>query len=182
MSAHARGIRARKACAGVTLVEVLVAVIVTMIGLLGVVALQMRAYASETESYQRSQAAILLEDMASRVRANAANAATYVGEDIGAGDVEDCAEAGTLSAKDLCEWGNLLRGAAETHDGTSVGAMAAGRACISQTAPNFYVITVAWEGTVPTAAPAATCGEGEFANENLRRALSTVVRIATLGA
>lgn len=167
---------------GVTLIEVLIAVVVTVIGLLGVVALHMRAYASESESYQRAQAAILLEDMANRIRANGANAAAYVAEDIGVGAVASCTGAVTLAARDLCQWANLLRGAAETHSGTTVGAMASGRACIRSPEPDLYVITVAWQGTVPTSAPAADCGQGQFTAENVRRALTTVVRIADLGA
>lgn len=167
---------------GVTLIEVLVAVIVTVIGLLGMVALQMRAYATEAESYQRAQGAILLEDMANRIRANGENAAAYVADGIGVGEQQDCQAAGTLAARDVCEWGNLLRGAAESNAGASVGAMTAGRACVRNPEPDLYVITVAWEGTVPTAAPGADCGAGQFSGENVRRALTTVVRIADLGS
>jgi type IV pilus assembly protein PilV len=168
---------------GVTLIEVLVAVVVTVIGLLGMVALQMRSYASESESYQRAQAAVLLEDMANRIRANGQNAAAYVAEDLGIGAVEDCVAAGTQAARDLCEWSNLLRGAAESHGGSSVGAVTAGRSCIRTTpGSDVYVITVAWQGSVPTSAPGSNCGINAFSNENVRRALSTVVRIADLGS
>lgn len=176
---HSAGLRA--ACAGVTLIEVLIAVVITVIGLLGMVALQMRSYATEAESYQRAQAAILLEDMSNRIRANGQNAAAYVATDIGVGALADCAGAAPLATKDLCEWGNLLRGAAETHGGSSVGAMTDGRACISVAGTDLYQITVAWAGSVPTAAPAAACGAGTFGDERLRRALNTVVRIADLG-
>jgi type IV pilus assembly protein PilV len=173
-------IRAARRQLGVSMIEVLVAVVVTVIGLLGMVALQMRAYASESESYQRAQGAILLEDMANRIRTNGEDAASYVAEDIGVGAMEVCAGAATLAASDLCEWANLLRGAAESHTGNSVGAMTAGRGCIRTPQPDVYVITVAWQGSVPTDAPGATCGAGQFSGEDLRRALSTVVRIADL--
>jgi type IV pilus assembly protein PilV len=103
-----------------------------------------------------------------------------VAAEVGVGALEECANAASVAALDLCEWGNLLRGAAETHDGASVGAMSQGRACIDLAATDMYVITVAWEGAVPSAAPAAQCGAGEFGDENLRRSLSTVVRIADL--
>lgn len=166
---------------GVTLIEVLVAVIVTVIGLLGMVALQMRSYASEMESYQRAQAGILLEDMANRIRANNHNAAAYVAEDLGTGAAQVCDPTATLAARDLCEWANLLRGAAETHSGTSVGAMTAARSCIRAAGSDLYMVTVAWEGSVPTAAPGADCGKGAFSGETVRRALSTVVRIPDLG-
>jgi type IV pilus assembly protein PilV len=180
MKRRCRGL-SRGACAGVTLIEVLIAVVVTVIGLLGIVALQMRSYASETESYQRAQAAILLEDMANRIRANGDNASAYVADNIGVGPAESCAGLAPRAAQDMCEWGNLLRGAAESHDGASIGAMTEGRACISLAATDLYLITVAWAGSVASAAPAAACGSGAFSDEKIRRALSTVVRIADLG-
>ena len=172
---------ARRQC-GVTLIEVLVAVVVTVIGLLGMVALQMRAYATETESYQRAQAAILLEDMASRIRANNDNAAAYVTNDIGVGPIEDCLAAPTPAQRDVCEWANLLRGAAEQHDGNNIGAMTGGRACITNPTPDLYVITVAWEGNVPSEDSPAACAQGAFSQANLRRTLSTVVRVPSLGS
>lgn len=172
----------RRAARGVTLIEVLMAIIVTVIGLLGMVALHMRAYAAESESYQRAHAAILLEDIANRIRANGENAADYVADDIGLGPEEVCDGLVALAERDLCEWGNLLRGAAETNSGSNVGAMAAGRACIRETGTDLYAIAVAWQGTVPTAAPGADCGAGQFGDERVRRALVTVVRIADLGS
>lgn len=167
---------------GATLIEVLVTVIVTVIGLLGAVALQTRAYATESESYQRAQAAVLLEDMANRIRANKLEAAAYVAPEIGAGAIDTtCAAAATVAARDLCEWANLLRGAAETHSGNSVGAMIGARSCITRPDPavDLYVIAVVWQGTVQTAAPTTACGAA-MGYGNLRRALSTVVRIPDL--
>jgi type IV pilus assembly protein PilV len=49
------------------MMEVLVTVVVTAIGLLGVRA-RHEVYSSESESYQRAHAAILLEDIASRIQ------------------------------------------------------------------------------------------------------------------
>jgi type IV pilus assembly protein PilV len=167
---------------GVTLIEVLVAMIVTVIGLLGMVAVQMRAYANEAESYQRAQAAVLLEDIANRIRANRKNAANYVATDIGVGESQSCEGAASLAAKDLCEWANLLRGAAEAAGGNNVGAMTSGRACISSPSPNVFSVTIAWEGNVPSTAPSTACGKDAFTDENLRRALSSVVRIPNLGS
>lgn len=169
--------------AGATMIEVLVTIIVTLIGLLGMLALQLRAYGAESESYQRSQAAILLEDIAGRINTNHAQASAYVANDIGAGEPQDCAGAATIAARDLCEWGNLLRGAAEVDEsGNRVGAMLGARACITNPQPDTYAITVVWQGSAPTAAPNATCGQSAFADGNLRRALSTILRIADLAA
>ncbi|HEX2494012.1 MAG TPA: type IV pilus modification protein PilV [Steroidobacter sp.] len=168
--------------AGVTLIEVLVAVIVTVIGLLGMVALQMRSYASEAESYQRAQAAILLEDMVNRIRANPKNVANYVAEDIGVAAMVCTPAPAALAARDLCEWANLLKGAAETYEAKTVGAMTAARGCIRaiDVATNTYAITVVWQGSVSTAEPGSTCGQAAFADQTIRRALSTVVRIPKL--
>ena len=51
--------------AGTSLVEVLVTIVITAIGLLGLAGMQSRLQTSEMESYQRAQALLLLEDMAS---------------------------------------------------------------------------------------------------------------------
>jgi type IV pilus assembly protein PilV len=167
---------------GASLIEVLVTVIVTAIGLLGVATLQTRTYAVESESYQRAQAAILLEDMANRIRANHVAAADYVAESLGEGEVEDCADLASIAETDLCEWQNLLRGAAETHDGSNVGAMVSAHSCITQPDPAelIFVVTLTWEGSVETEAPADPCGSGVYSNDRLRRSLSTIVRIPTL--
>ncbi|MDE2388510.1 MAG: type IV pilus modification protein PilV, partial [Betaproteobacteria bacterium] len=63
---------------GVSLIEVLVTMVVLAVGLLGLAGLQIRLQSSELESYQRTQALILLEDMTNRISTNRANAAAYV--------------------------------------------------------------------------------------------------------
>lgn len=175
-------VRGPAAQAGFTLLEVLIAIVVSVIGILGLIGLQARSYQAEIESYQRSQALAILEDIAARLTANRANAAAYVGSDIGAGAVADCSAAGTTAAFDLCEIANALRGAGETAAGSAVGAMNQARACITNPAPDTYVIAVVWAGVVPTAAPATACGAGSYGDEGLRRAATSVVVIANLGA
>ena len=63
---------------GFSMVEVLVTIVILTIGLLGLAGLQGRASTAQMESYQRSQALILLADMADRINANRSNAAAYV--------------------------------------------------------------------------------------------------------
>jgi type IV pilus assembly protein PilV len=63
---------------GSSMIEILVTIIILMIGLLGLAGLQGRAMTSQMEAYQRSQALILLKDMADRINANRVNAAAYV--------------------------------------------------------------------------------------------------------
>lgn len=61
---------ARARCGGFTLVEILVAVLVMAIGLLGIAALQTTALQFTRGAYYRSQATSLAYDIADRMRAN----------------------------------------------------------------------------------------------------------------
>ncbi len=174
----------RNAQHGGLLIEVLVSLVLCAFGLLGFVAMQARAAAAEFESLQRSQALVLVEDMVARISANRANAGSYISANLyGSGSVASCSSL-SGAALDLCEWGNLLRGATETASGSGVGAMINARGCITRAAATAerYVVTVVWQGQSPTAAPAATCGQGDaaFPDETLRRAVSATVCVALL--
>lgn len=167
---------------GFALLEVLIAIVVSVVGILGLIGLQARSYQAEAESYQRSQALVLLEDIASRLSANRVDAVAYVASDLGAGAIEDCSGAADIVARDLCEIGNNLRGAGETDSGAAVGSVTQARACIDSPAANTYVVAVVWAGILPTGAPATGCGQGAYGDEGLRRAVTTVVVVPTLGA
>jgi type IV pilus assembly protein PilV len=163
------------------MLEVLIAIVISVIGILGMIGLQARTYQVEAESYQRSQALVIIDDIASRLSSNRAEAAAYVKDGIGAGDSEDCGAAVTTTQRDLCEIGNNLRGAAETDAaGKSVGAMSRARACITTPAAGSYVIAVVWAGIVPTGAPASDCEAGSYGDDGLRRAVTSLVVIADL--
>lgn len=64
---------------GFTLVEVLIAVLVLSIGLLGLASLQASSLRNNYSAYMRSQAAILAHDMADRIRSNPTAAAVLAG-------------------------------------------------------------------------------------------------------
>ncbi len=169
---------------GALLIEVLVAILICAFGLLGFAGMQARATSSEFEGFQRSQALVLIEDMVSRMNANRAHAAEYVAAGlVGDGPLEDCT--GLAAAPlDLCEWGNLIRGSAERRGAAGVGAMISARGCITRpaTSTDRYVVSVAWQGILPTAGAASPCGSGDasFPTETLRRATSSTVCIALL--
>jgi len=59
-----------RAQAGFSLIEVLVAVVVLSIGILGIAGLQARVVQQNTQTYARTQATILAQNMADRMRAN----------------------------------------------------------------------------------------------------------------
>jgi prepilin-type N-terminal cleavage/methylation domain-containing protein len=64
---------------GVTLIEVLVAVVLLSIGLLGLAGLQLRGMQVNQGSAMRSQAAIMADDLADRMRSDYANVPAYYG-------------------------------------------------------------------------------------------------------
>lgn len=168
---------------GFALVEVMVTVVILIFGLLALAGLQGRAMTAQMESYQRSQALILVKDMADRINANRKNAASYVAA-VGAGAACPAADA-TVAGKDLNEWCNALLGAAEVQ-GSNVGAMIGARGCITQVvAPatgvaSQYLIAVAWQGLNSTAASTITCGQNQYGSESLRRVVAIPVNIADL--
>lgn len=171
-----------KAQAGVAMIEVLVAILITAFGILGFVGLQAQTAVSQVEGYQRTQALILLSDMAERIALNRDNAAAYVADDIGVTAPADCSAPTTRAAIDLCEWSALIQGAAEVQGSAKLGAMLGARACISSPAANQYQISLVWQGVQATGAPVTACGQGDYASEDTRRAVTTVVQIADLAS
>jgi len=162
-----------------------VTIVILGVGLLGMAGLQSRLQQSEMEAYQRSQALLLLDDMANRLATNRNSAASYTTTSgpVGAGMV--CS---SITHKDLLEWCNALQGAAESAGGNKVGAMIGGRGCVETVAANTYLITVAWQGLLPIAAPPAgvACGANSYdggtncTDDLCRRVVTTLVRIADL--
>lgn len=176
---------------GTTMIEILVTLVVIAFGLLGMAGLQVRLQMSEMESYQRSQALLLLNDMANRIATNRNNAAAYLTTDanpLGAGMI--CPTTTTsVVQRDLLEWCNALQGAGETTGGNKVGAMIGGRGCVEDLGSGEYFITIAWQGLTPISAPptAVACGANLYnaggsscINDLCRRTVTTLIRIATL--
>jgi type IV pilus assembly protein PilV len=175
---------------GISMVEVLVAMVVLSVGLLGLVVLQGRLQILQVESYQRSQALVLLEDMANRISLNRNNADDYLTTDpLGVGITCPTTTA-TRQEADTSEWCAALQGAAEDLGGSQVGAVVGGRGCVQDVGGRQYLITVAWQGMAPVSAPPAgvDCGEGLYdgdadspcQDDLCRRVVTTVLRIADL--
>ena len=168
---------------GFSLIEVLVTIAILMIGLLGLAALQTNATVAEMEAYQRSQALVLVQDLADRIAANKWNSDNYVTASAKGAAIDTCASYTAISDIDLCEWNNKLVGAQEvTAGGTKVGAILKARGCVTEPTPNFYMVTVSWQGMVPvgTGTTGALCGAGLYAG-GTRRTVSVVVRKGLLG-
>ena len=172
----------RREQAGFTMIEVLVTIAILVVGLLGLAAMQTLATLAELEAYQRSQAIVLVRDMADRMQANKANLSQYLAVDIGTASVTCTALTG--AALDKCEWGNLLNGASEKAEGgiRNVGAMIGARGCVVRLDAQTYMVTVAWQGLSRAGTPIEECGSGAYGNEENRRTVSTIVRLALLAA
>lgn len=93
---------------GTTLIEVLVAIIVLSVGLLGMALLQVTSVQSNHSAYYRSQVTILASDLADRMRANrtAALGNAYVFEFSTSSSSHSVS--GTQAQKDKAEWLNAL--------------------------------------------------------------------------
>ena len=96
-----------RSSAGFTLVEVLIALIVLSIGLLGLAALQLQSLKHNTDAYFRTQATMLAYDIIDRMRANdgAVKAGYYVAS-APPSSAQTCGESagGCLSAEDLAAY------------------------------------------------------------------------------
>lgn len=183
--------------AGFTMIEVLVTLVILLIGLLGLAALQSRAQVLETESYQRTQALVLLRDMVGRINANRSLAASYItgtASPLGKDSTKDCSAPATTADRDLCDWDAALKGAAEasggacTASGTNcVGAMLAARGCITNPGVDQYLVAIVWQGMASTTSPptSVACGQNLYGSntgidDTYRRAVTTVVQIGNL--
>ena len=164
------------------MIEVLVTIAILVVGLLGLAAMQTLATLAELESYQRSQALVLVRDMADRMNSNKTDLGSYVVNDLGTTAMNCSGLSGALL--DRWEWNNLLNGAAEkTDSGTrNIGAMIGARGCITRTDSLNYTITVAWQGLSRGGVPVEQCGAGAYGNDEQRRTVSTVVRLALLAS
>ncbi|MCE3261646.1 MAG: type pilus modification protein PilV [Pseudoduganella sp.] len=178
---------------GITMIEVLVTIVILAFGLLGIAVFQSKANLVSIESYQRAQAVILLDDMSARMQGNPANSGAYVGSGIGTGDAQptDCSGVAMGAARDVCEWSNALKGAAEVDKSNAqVGAMIGARGCITQLqapnnaagvcTPGIYEVSVAWQGLHTTQAPALACGKDQYGDDKYRRLLASQIMIPQL--
>lgn len=183
--------------AGFSMIEVLVTLVILLLGLLGLVGMMLLSQRAEMESYQRSQALILLQDMVGRINANRTAASCYaittdtvngapylgVGSAVTPGCSASTVEAYTLANSDLTAWSNLLVGTSEKVGTTSLGAMIGARGCVSLDATTgTYLVSVAWQGIGKTVAPVSgiACGTGLYGDEAQRRVVSMPLQIANL--
>ena len=122
--------------AGFTLIEVLVAMVVLAVGLLGMAGLQANSIRNNQSAYNRSQATQLAYDLADRMRDNISGVATYTsGTAAAIGNckiITGCSPA-EMAANDLFEWNSAIS-AALPNGGTGTITISDG----------VYSITISW--------------------------------------
>lgn len=132
---------------GFTLIEVLVAVLILSIGLLGLAGLMASSIRNNQSAYQRTQATWLAYDIVDRMRANRA-AALAGNYNTAMGAPAACAAnpvlAGTMAAQDVTDWKNQLACALPTGDGA-----------VAVQANRTVTVTVRWNDSRGTSGSAA---------------------------
>ena len=178
--------------AGFTLIEILIAVIVLSIGLLGVATLQLTSKRGNFEAMQRASATMYAEDLVERMRANPGALGEYISSasvsfDPGSPPTSqgytdpDCSSNCTgvqLANDDVVNWWDQVVGQSEV-GGT--GGLVEPTGCLINPPDdpatdiredNEYLVAIAWRGMDPiddpdpgTATPAAqarSCGFGQY--------------------
>ncbi len=139
-----------------TFLEVLIAVVILVTGILGAVALQAVAKKSSFDSMQRSLASGLAQDIIERMRGNNSTVLNLyqVGSPFGGGDAEadvncsllasNCAS-GQIALYDLFEWEQSLIGSGTKYGESPVGGLVDGIGCISVIG-NSVTVAISWQG------------------------------------
>lgn len=144
------------------MVEVLVALVVLGVGMLGIASLYVITLKSSKSAISRMQAVNLASDIADRIRANNTAGTTYdtgtgnaatKGSDKGCvGATADCTP-DDMAFTDLAVWASELTNTLPTGVVGTTSYPPRGTIALTAGTPNIYVITVSWlepgEGTTP---------------------------------
>ena len=164
-----RIVRMNKAL-GFSLLEVLIALVVLSIGLLGIAGLQATSKRTSYEALQRTTATMLTRDIIERMRGNADQLAAYGGTvDTTAIAFTDCGAASCTPAQlvtyDRFEWQQAILGASEKAADavTNTGGLVSPTGCITVTPAActscLVTVAIAWRGMTKLADPSInTCG------------------------
>lgn len=142
--------RSIKGQQGVGMVEVLVALLLLAIAVLGFVALQVRAASAGGEAFERTQAMAIAQDLAERVRLNPSQMTFYATDSSWAASAStDTCETADCSVQELAQYdiGQVMNSAATMLPNGQIQ-MAE---CEGSGPGNvFHCIYVSWNDTAPT--------------------------------
>ena len=115
--------RIKQQQAGFTLIEVLIAMLVIAIGVMGVAALQFQALKYNHDAYLRSQINVLANDIIDRIRLNSENVANYEGNYIVDSTSPTCNQSQAPDAvNDLACWRRAVNAALPPGGGANIAA------------------------------------------------------------
>lgn len=156
-----------RASTGVGMLELLVALLVFSVGMLGLISAQLVAKRAGFEAAQRSVATNLARDMLERMRANPVLIDAYRNAELGDEanrlpapathcDRANCS-ATQLAAFDLWQWEAWLLGQNEQGVDGGLAGLVAPRACIT-TDGGHAIVAISWQGSAEaTQAPQSPC-------------------------
>lgn len=132
--------KTRRQVGGFTLIEVLIALIVLSVGMLGIASLYVHSLSAGRTSMFRHNAVMLAGDVADRIRANPRAMAAYegAGADNGCVDGTDNCTPAEMAAHDILLW------SAQAVDGLPEGDVTVDYTAPVGLAPDTYRITISW--------------------------------------
>lgn len=155
---------------GMTLIEVLVALVILVTGIFGAVAMQASAKKGSFDAMQRSVASALAQDIIERMRSNDSDilvlesyqgvygAALNTPPPVRCNSVDSLCTSAQMTTNDLYEWEVKLMGADVTAGGKNRGGLVGAVGCIDHN-KNAVTVVISWQGRVATA-------DGYDANNN----------------
>jgi len=141
---------------GMTFIEVLIALVIMVTGILGAVAMQATAKKGSFDAMQRSLASSLSQDIIERMRSNDATAlANYVSSDYGVSldevpgkrcqTSDGLCTAAEMAINDQYEWELALMGADVKNGTNNAGGLVDARACVNVN-NNAVTVVITWQG------------------------------------
>lgn len=156
-------LRAPRSCSGISLIEVLIALVVLSVGMLGIAALYVESLRSGRSALTRSQAVVLAADMGERIRANPRGNTSYTKTADATGTFNAACAAGggcttdAMAAHDIAVWHRMVDSRVAVPN-----SLPGGRGSIAVTPGTGtlvrYTITVTWDES-----GAATAGSNTYA-------------------
>ena len=134
---------------GMTFIEVLIALVIMVTGILGAVAMQATAKKGSFDAMQRSLASSLAQDLIERMRSDDANILnTYISKEYGNG-VTCAGGCSAFTQTNIDEFELALTGGDVLSGESNAGGLIDARACVD-VSNNAVTVVITWEGKAIT--------------------------------
>lgn len=170
---------------GLTLIEILIAVLILGVGLISTLALQGVAKSGNLEAFQRTQAVLIAQDIAERISSNReadleGYEGTYTGSTVTS--YSDCLGTTTCTPTQMISWDRYqfdqaILGASEVRGGKNTGSLINAEGCVEHSS-GLVTVVVVWQGVslgTPPTPPIDGCGDGIDSSERRMFAYTTFV-------